>query len=634
MKNEYKSLRTVIMEAMGGIITPKPTTPADAPSSNVPKKTGVDRKKGETWKTASGHFGAKNPQDITDYFEDEERAKAYAKGQGKGGSVEHGKVDTSREVPLDAQGFAKQEPQSGEAAAKPSATTKPATEKPAASQQAEPPEEHPDVLPSSPKTKFDSPPTGFAPIAKQGKRDIRKANVLAKAVKNNTLAGPQDDKDSVFGDAQTERDFADEMNHAALSALRGEQVVDFELCSKTFAQVGFCHDPKSGKKIDKGIKRKEMPQFSSNVDREKPDSPAYKTLVQTTMKAKGYTSPDQMTDEDWRQEVNMESQFAKELEKSGYEIREEEASVTALKPIQTELDGTKVASMYGTLVAADADPDAYAKAASRLKDPIYVSDGYVVDGHHRWAAMCAKDIADGKGGASVTMPTKAIYKDGKPVPIDEVIKFSNDFMDNMGLAKKTRPSGADKPQTKPTQGKTMKQEPQKESFSFGSRTTRLQRIVQTITESVEMQEAQKRKMDRSPAMGTMAAGVDADDATRYTAAAKPLKARKTDRFGNLMKAKKIVGNDNSSADENIESAQDLIVNMVGVMVGTKMEIQGTKNGKPYTLKLKKIRKDGRDTYETVSGREVEPRAAGTGLQIVDKRGSKVVLDRGTDIYWD
>ena len=658
MDSEYKSLRTAIMEAMSGVITPKPTTPADAASANTPKKTGADRKKGETWKTASGHFGAKNPQDITDYFEDEERAKAYAKGQGKGGSTDHAKVDSSREVPLDDQGFAKQEPQAGEAAptadkkppsasgekptapvkptapGKPSTTTKPATEKPAASQQAEPPEEHPDVLPAAPKTKFDSPPAGFHATGKQGKRDIRKANVVAKAVKNKTLVGPQDDKDSVFGDAQTERDFAEEMNAAALSALRGGEVVDFELCSKTFAQIGFCHDPKSGKKIDKGIKRKEMPQFSSNVDREKPDSPAYKTLVQTTMKTKGYTSPDQMTDEDWGQEVNMESEFAKQLEKSGYEVREEDATVTGLKPIQTELDGTKVASMYASLVAADADPDAYAKAAGRLKDPIYVSDGYVVDGHHRWAAMCAKDIADGKGGASVTMPTKAIYKDGKPVPIDEVIKFSNDFMDNMGLAKKTRPSGAGKPQTKPTQEKPMKQEPQKESFSFGSRTTRLQRIVQTITESVEMQEAQKRKMDRSPAMGTMAAGVDADDATRYTAAAKPMKARKTDRFGNLMKAKKIVGDDSSSADENIESAQDLIVNMVGVMVGTKMEIQGTKNGKPYTLKIKKIRKDGRDTYETVSGREVEPRAAGTGLQIVDKRGSKVVLDRGTDIYWD
>ena len=174
MDSEYKSLRTAIMEAMSGVITPKPTTPADAASANTPKKTGADRKKGETWKTASGHFGAKNPQDITDYFEDEERAKAYAKGQGKGGSTDHAEVDSSREVPLDDQGFAKQEPQSGEAAptadkkpssargeksaapvkptapAKPSATTKPATEKPAASQQAEPPEEHPDVLPAAP----------------------------------------------------------------------------------------------------------------------------------------------------------------------------------------------------------------------------------------------------------------------------------------------------------------------------------------------------------------------------------------------------------------------------------------------------------------------------------------------------
>lgn len=630
MNSEYKSVRTIIMEIMSGVITPKPTTPADATSTNTPKKSGTKRKKGETWKTASGHFGAKNPQDITDYFEDEERAKAYAKGQGKGGSMDHSKIDSSREVPLDAQGFAKEEPQTDKKPLSGSDEKSVASvEKPAASQKTEPPEEYPDVLPLSPKTKFDSPPAGFRPINKQGKRDIRKANVVAKEVKNKRLAGPQNDADSVFGDARTERDFADEMNHAVLTALRGEQVVDFELCSKTFSQIGFCHDPKSGKKIDKGIKRNEMPQFSSNVDKEKPDSAAYKTLVQTTMKAKGYTSPDEMTDEDWRQEVNMESEFAKELEKAGYEIREEEASVIGLKPIQTELDGTKVASMYGTLVAADADPDAYGKSASRLKDPIYVSDGYVVDGHHRWAAMCSKDIADGRGGANVTMPTKVIYKKGKSVPIDEIIKFSNDFMDNMGLAKKTRPSGADKPQTKPTQGNNVK-----ESFCFGSRLTHLHRVVKTITESVEMQEAQKRKIDRSPVLGTIGAGVDGTDDTRYTTAAKPLKTRKTDRFGNLIKAKKVVSDDNRSADENIESAQDLIVHMMSVMVGTKMEIQGTKNGKPYTLKLKKIRKDGRDTYETVSGREVEPRSAGTGLQIVDKRGSKVVLDRGTDIYWD
>ena len=96
MSDEYKSLRTVILEVQGGMLAPQVVSTAK------PKQG--ERKKGETWKTASGHYGAKNPAGVTDYFEDEQRAKAYAKGQGRGGSVDHGKVDSSREVALDQDG--------------------------------------------------------------------------------------------------------------------------------------------------------------------------------------------------------------------------------------------------------------------------------------------------------------------------------------------------------------------------------------------------------------------------------------------------------------------------------------------------------------------------------------------------
>ena len=66
----------------------------------------------------------KNPAGTVDYFDNEDSAKSYAKGQGRGGSVDHGKVDTSREVPLDGDGFAKdkaadQKPQSAQPEAKP-----------------------------------------------------------------------------------------------------------------------------------------------------------------------------------------------------------------------------------------------------------------------------------------------------------------------------------------------------------------------------------------------------------------------------------------------------------------------------------------------------------------------------------
>ena len=88
MSDQYKSLRTVILELQA-----------------APAKAG--HKEREVWKTASGHYGAKNPSGTVDYFDDEQRAKAYSKGQGRGGSVDHGTVDSSREVPLDQDGYAK-----------------------------------------------------------------------------------------------------------------------------------------------------------------------------------------------------------------------------------------------------------------------------------------------------------------------------------------------------------------------------------------------------------------------------------------------------------------------------------------------------------------------------------------------
>jgi len=84
----------------------------------------------------------------------------------------------------------------------------------------------------------------------------------------------------------------------------------------------------------------------------------------------------------------------------------------------------------------------------------------------------------------------------------------------------------------------------------------------------------------------------------------------------------------------IEMAQQLIATMSIKPVGTKFEVYGEKNGKPYTLKVKKIKKMGIDTYETAGSREVELKAAGTGLQVLDKRTRKVVLDRGNDLLWD
>jgi len=626
MSDEYKSLRTVIFEVQA----------AAAPQvvSSVKPQAKTERKKGETWKTASGHYGAKNPAGVVDYFDDEDRAKVYAKGQGRGGSVDHGKVDTSREVALDGDGFAKDkaadqkpqaQPQAGageqpQAKPQPQSGQAPTQGKPAdqptktAKDEPQPEEENPQVAAEDPVTVFDSAfsevPVGSGKL----KPDIRKANVVTKAVSSGAFAGPDGDSASVFGDAKVERQFADEMNHAALAALRGQKVIDFELCSKVFSQVGFCYD-KTGKKTTKGIVRKDMPQFSSQVDPKKTDSPAFKTL----MGAKGYTSPEQVTPEDLKLEINMEKQYQEALKNAGYEINDQEVDATSLKPIQGELLGSKVAAMYGTLVAAQQDPENYGKAAARLLEPIYVSDGYVIDGHHRWAAQCAVDIANG-AGTNAKMQTRTITKGGKPVPIDEIIDFSNQFQQDVGLMSQSRSGGTvqNKPEAKP--------ETKKEEVFKSSR----DRLVESLLEAVKV------KRDRNPQLGTIGYGVNTDDPSRYVGSNVPLKSRKTDAMGNLLPKPSAKGWAASQAATGnaIEMAQQLIATMSIKPAGTKFEVYGEKNGKPYTLKVKKIEKLGIDTYETSGSREVELKAAGTGLQVLDKRTRKVVLDRGNDMLWD
>jgi hypothetical protein len=642
----YKSLRTTIFEVQAAA---KPTKPAERkPSAQAAHKSG------EVWKTASGSFGAKNKDGVVDYFDSEENAKAWVGGQFKPAGRVEKPGDTSVPVELDRDGYEVQQTAGGKPAnAKPAAAaaTRPAPQPTGGAapkaqattadtqRQAQPqgsqtgaaePEEHPEVGKANPKTEFDS-HIKLDPKATEkakAKPDIRKANVVAKAVKAGDLDGPQTDAESVFGDATAEQRFVEEMNHAALSAMRGEAAYDFELCSEVFAHLGLCFDPQTKEKVSKGIPRDQMPQFSSQVDPSRTDSPAFIAL----MRGKGYTSPDQVTPEDLKSEVNMEREFRKALEDAGYEIADEEVSVTSLKPIQGQLKGEKIAGMYGTLAAAQSDPQNYGKAAARLLEPIYVSDGYVIDGHHRWAAQVSMDIANGSG-ANATMKTRTITKGGKSVPVEEIIKFSNKFQKDIGLLSQTR-GGETIPEKKPTQKEwTMSK--------FGS--GRFGRIVQSLHESAQtrLDEAPKRKFDRTPALGTFRSGmqIDTDDPQYYAGALKS-KPRKTDAAGNLLKTAK--QQDKTAAgwqktqqtvQQNIATAQDLIDTVEIKPVGTTFEIYGKKGGKEATIKVKKVMKMG-DVVFMVGTTEVELYAAGTGLQVLNKKTRRALLDAGNDMIWE
>ena len=632
----YKSLRTIILEVQAVAAKPAAKT---------------SHKVGEPWQTASGNWGAKNVKGQTEYFDSEDNAKAWLAGKaGPAGRVEK-PGDTSRKVELDADGYetkpdpkgaaqpnakttavagakptaqpttggagtpqAQAVPANTQRQAQPQGSQKGAEQKPETS--AQPEVQHAEVGKENPATEYDAEvkPDAKATADAKAKKDIRKANVVAGAIKNRQFGGPQSTKESVFGRPEEERRFVDEMNHAALSAMRGEVGYEFELCSQTFAQLGFCFDPETGEKVSKGIKRIEMPQFSSFVNPENKDSTAYKAL----MAAKGYTSPDQVTPEDLKAEINLEKEYRAALEGSGYTIEEQDVDVTSLKPIQGQLQGSKVVAMYGSLLAAQADPDTYGKAAKRLLDPIYVSDGYVVDGHHRWAAQCAVDIANGEG-ANATMRTRTISKNGKPVPIDEIIAFSNKFQKDSGLLSQSN-TGQTVPEKKP-ETKTQKEWTMSK---FGAK--RIQNLVESLNEAAKAKFKKPRIASDEP------------DTFGYGAVLqRGNNDRKVDKKGNpVASLAQQVNRDaraSNAVQKNEKTAQDLLATMNKKPEGTTFEIYGSKNGKETSVKVKKVRYMGNVVY-MVGTNEVELRVAGTGLQVIGKKSHRMLLDRGADLIWE
>jgi len=728
----YKSLRTVIYEVQTA------SKPATQPPS-APK----EKKINQTWKTAGGKWGAKNKDGAIDYFEDEDSAKAWISGNFKPAGRVDKPGDTSVPVELDRDGYeAQKSAEETPVKAKPKGTTEPI---PVSKLVAPPPkakaqtaadntqsatqpqnsetstaqsdtEEHPDIGANNPETEFDShiKPDPKATEKAKAKPDIRKANVVAKAIKSGDLDGPQSDAESVFGDAAAEQRFIEEMNHAALSAMRGQQAYDFELCSEVFAHLGLCFEPKTKQKVSKGIPRDQMPQFSSQVDPNRTDTPAFQAL----MRGKSYTSPDQVTPEDLKSEVNMEREYRKALEDSGYDVVEEDVSVTTLKPIQGQLKGEKIAGMYGTLAAAQADPQNYGKFAARLLEPIYVSDGYVIDGHHRWAAQVAIDIANG-AGANATMKTRTISKGGKPVPVEEIIKFSNKFQKDIGLLSQTR-GGETVQEKKPT----------KEEYLMNKfKTNRLNRVVLKLHESNSKSKSaeaenkiylmktmkisttpgesafqtlyrhgfnhyivsystiagetmifkadktgkvtnwldlwvERKKTDHNKAIKDYLGSVKSNsgksfkiikesvcaedsvcvheknepsDSVRFSRAMQPLKNRKTDRYGNIIKSASVRSATRKSTDDSIAqnqtTAQDLITTIEMKPVGTTFEIYGKKGGKETKVKVKKIMKTG-EKILVVGNTEVDLHASGNGLQVLNKSTRRALLDGGNDMIWE
>jgi len=93
-------------------------------------------------------------------------------------------------------------------------------------------------------------------------------------------------------------------------------------------------------------------------------------------------------------------QFLKDIEKSnGITVKPMRVDPTTLKPIQKEINGDKSGGIMGK--NPDGIPDSMRILVSK--------DGYVVDGHHTWAAAVALKFA----GKSATMPVYQLSCDWK-----------------------------------------------------------------------------------------------------------------------------------------------------------------------------------------------------------------------------
>ena len=125
-------------------------------------------------------------------------------------------------------------------------------------------------------------------------------------------------------------------------------------------------------------------------------------------------------------EVNVGELFREKLEAKGVDVRDTEVPAASLKASQNELKGANVAFMMS--------PNGQ-KVVNLEDTRIFVSsDGYVIDGHHRWAANVGLDSSDGKLGDKKMKVTMI------DMPISEVLAEANTFADDIGIAPKAAKS--------------------------------------------------------------------------------------------------------------------------------------------------------------------------------------------------
>ncbi len=263
--------------------------------------------------------------------------------------------------------------------------------------------------PELPKNNAPKQPSKIQPGAGQPKQPVQKNTVPLDKVKQdipNFSVSNKSDIDKITPEQQknVSMKINDLAKAAADAKANGEKAPNFNLCDITIPGTNlYCGG-------NKGIERAKMPQFKGTPQ---PGSEADKMQ------------------KDKNGEVDTEDMFKKMLQDKGIKVSEPTAvPADQLKATQTELVGAKVAGMTKAL---EADPN-----HPGITAPIYVSsDGYVLDGHHRWAAVTSNEIASGR---PANMNVRVI-----DMPIDKLVELSNQFAQDIGVQAKAADANKETP---------------------------------------------------------------------------------------------------------------------------------------------------------------------------------------------
>jgi hypothetical protein len=173
---------------------------------------------------------------------------------------------------------------------------------------------------------------------------------------------------------------------------KGDKAPEYDLCKVSVSNTNlFCVE-------SKGIPRVKMPQFKG--------TPVEGSYADTKKNDKG--------------EGDVEPEFRELLSALGISTEMKTVPASELKASQDNLDGPKVVGM------------AQAMREGKIPDaPIFVTrDGYILDGHHRWAAKVAIDLDDGVSG-DIDMPVEMIDAE-----IGYLIDLANGFTEIAGIRAK------------------------------------------------------------------------------------------------------------------------------------------------------------------------------------------------------